>query len=280
MIVPDNEKPATVLEGEPIALTSAPPVHGPAESSPEHSATQPAGPVLHGTFVYGPLSLSSQPGFPSCDTLLLGPWSPHAQILLQPALNTNCTNQSTFMPPSLPPCDSNEFQENKSRPCHIAHGKYMNWIQTVYYSLNSPTAFVQAWQQALKEMVEAFGHPQLPTIYILNQFLAAVSANPTSIPWIESLQFETGSLPSSIMDEAFADFLEFEADRLSKLGISIYDAHYAEMGFQQYCPFHQRLTRHHIEECYRNPRNMRRKRKWRRKQAQMAAAMQAGQVRL
>jgi hypothetical protein len=178
--------------------------------------------------------------------------------------------------------EPSDIPDSKPHDCLVAYRKYMNWLHTVYYSSNSPNAFVQAWKQALKEMKETFGRPDIPTVYLLNQFLAAASANPNTIPWIESLQFGKGSLPASILDEAFDDFLEFEACRLgspqSSLGsldTAVANLKQIENFPKQYCPFHQRLTRHPIEECYRNPQNTKRKRKWRRKQARMAAALEA-----
>lgn len=193
-------------------------------------------------------------------------------------LNITYTNLNSASFPGEPV----EIPGNKSGECLAAHRKFMNWIHTVYYSSKSPETFVQAWQRALKDMKQAFGPPYLPTIFILNQFLAAVSVNPDTIPWVESLHFEKGSLPASILDEAFADFLEFEAYRLgnqqsplSNLGTDVANVYQIENLAKHYCPFHLRLTMHPIEECFRNPQNTKRRRKWRRKQARMAAALEA-----
>ncbi|CAI7581261.1 unnamed protein product [Penicillium glandicola] len=274
-------------EAAPLNPTSVTQAPAPAQVNFEYPGplSVGAGPVSCGPYgpppIY-PVSLNPAiPGPPSYGPPMMGTSLPHSQFLVLPPLSTVCINPSPFMAPSFLR-ELVENPENKSREGLVAYRKFMNWVHAVYHSSKSPEAFVQAWQQALREMEQAFGPPYLPPIYILAQFLAAVSVNPNAIPWVESLQFEKGFLPASIVDEAFVDFLEFEACRLgnqlSNLGnldTAVTDMVQIESFPKQYCPYHQRFTRHPVEECFRNPQNTKRKRKWRRKQARMAAAMEA-----
>ncbi|KAJ5804734.1 uncharacterized protein N7518_001037 [Penicillium psychrosexuale] len=299
MFVPDAEDPGSRFQGEPVYFNLAPvaPAPAPAQFVLGYFGTPSVDPI---PVAYGPCK--PPPIYP----VLLGPTLPHQMIEPSSAprmvdgwpvvhsqfgyyLSLQPIDLQPFVPASFPylPLPSyasfpGEIPENKPRECLAAHRKFMDWIHTVYYPSKSPENFVQAWQRALKEMKQAFGPPYLPTIFILNQFLAAVSVNPDTIPWVESLQFEKGFLPTSILDEAFADFLEFEAYRLGNqqsplgnLGTDVANVYQIENFAKHYCPFHQRLTMHPIEECFRNPQNTKRKRKWRRKRAPMAAALGA-----
>ncbi|KGO40274.1 hypothetical protein PEX1_094050 [Penicillium expansum] len=291
MHVSDPGDPAPAFESEPayLGLTPIHPAPAPAPAQfdleyfdspsvePSHVAYSPCGPPP----IY-PVLLSPTPlGHPSCGPPMMGALLPYSQFFAPPPLNFAYTNPNPFMEASFP-SEPVEIPEENSGDGLVAYRKFMNWIHTVYYSSKSPDAFVQAWQRALKEMKQASGPPHLPTVFILNQFLAAVSVNPNTVPWVESLQFDKGSLPASILDEAYADFLEFEACRLGGQllvpgNIDTADSDVDQIyGFpKQYCPYHQRLTKHPVDECFRNPRNTKRKRKWRRRMVQMAAALEA-----
>ncbi|OQE46880.1 hypothetical protein PENCOP_c001G02267 [Penicillium coprophilum] len=285
MLISGPGYPGAPLEGEPVFLNPTPVIEAPAPAPVDlgYYGSPPVSPVSYGRFLYRPLPVYSvmfdpyPPGPPPYGPPIIDSPLPASEFIV-PA--------NPFMVPSFPG-EPGDIPESKSRECLVAYRKYMNWLHTVYYSSNSPHAFVHAWKQALIEMRETFGHPHIPTIFVLNQFLAAVSVNPNTIPWIESLVFEKGSLPASILEEAFEDFLEFEAHRLGNQNSSLgsLDTVVANMNQiecfpKQYCPFHQRLTRHPVDECFRNPQNTKRKRKWRRKQARMAAALEAEKERL
>ncbi|EKV07747.1 hypothetical protein PDIG_63020 [Penicillium digitatum PHI26] len=277
----------SALAGEPIYLDLNPISPAPAQFDLDYPGPLPVDPGAIACAPCGPLPIypvlltPTPPGASSCSPPMMGALLPYSQLFNPPPLNLAFTNLNPFMAASFP-SEPVEIPEKKSGEGLAAYRKFMNWIHTVYYSSKSPVAFVQAWQRALKEMKQACGPPHIPTVFILNQFLAAVSVNSNTIPWVESLQFEKGSLPASILDEAYTDFLEFEACRLGgqllvpgnldppSLNVDQID------GFpKQYCPYHQRLTRHPVDECFRNPQNTKRKRKWRRKQAQGAAALEA-----
>ncbi|KAJ5834755.1 hypothetical protein N7447_000781 [Penicillium robsamsonii] len=295
MIVSGTRDPGPPFEGEPVFLNPTPVIEAPA---PAQFGLGYFGPTSVGPVSYDPFLYRPPPVYPVWfDLYLSGPPPPYGPPIVDssppgsesfaPApLNNACTSLSPFMAACYP-SEPRDIPESKSRECLVAYRKYMNWLHTVYYSSNSPNAFVQAWNQALKEMKEAFGRPHIPTVFLLCQFLAAVSVNHNTIPWVDSLMFEKGSLPASILDEAFDDFLEFEAHRLenqtSTLGsqdTSVANLEQTESFPKQYCPFHQRLTRHPVEECFQNPQNTKRKRKWRRKQARLAAALEAEKERL
>ncbi|KAJ6138141.1 hypothetical protein N7471_004627 [Penicillium samsonianum] len=287
MLVSHTGASVSAFEGEPVYFGLTPVAPVPAQFGLEYFGPPSVGPspIAYGPYRPPPVSPvlldSAPPGPPSYGPPVMGTLLPGSQFLSPPPLNIDYTDPNFFMAASYPG-EPVEIPENKSRECIVAYRKFMNWIHTVYYSSKSPETFVQAWQRALKEMKQAFGPPYPPTVFILTQFLAAVSVNPNTIPWVESLQFEKGSLPASILDEAFADFLEFEAYRLGNqqlvpgnLDTAVADVDQIESFPKQYCPYHQRLTRHPVEECFRNPQNTKRKRKWRRKQARMAAALEA-----
>ncbi|CDM33650.1 hypothetical protein DTO013E5_1431 [Penicillium roqueforti] len=301
MFVPDAEDPGSRFQGEPyfnMAPVAPAPAQfglgyfGPPSVDPSPVAYGPCKPPPIYPVLLGPSLLSQiiEPSSESASRMVDGWPVFHPQFGYY--LGLRPIDLQSFVPASFPylpspsyasfPGEPVEIPGNKSGECLAAHRKFMNWIHTVYYSSKSPETFVQAWQRALKDMKQAFGPPYLPTIFILNQFLAAVSVNPDTIPWVESLHFEKGSLPASILDEAFADFLEFEAYRLgnqqsplSNLGTDVANVYQIENLAKHYCPFHLRLTMHPIEECFRNPQNTKRRRKWRRKQARMAAALEA-----
>ncbi|CAG8888406.1 unnamed protein product [Penicillium egyptiacum] len=287
MLVSDAEDRACAFEGEPVYFGMNSVAPAPAQIGLQYFAPPSFGPspVAYGPCrpppIYPVLFDNAPQGLSSYGPPMMGTMFPRSQLLAPRPSNIACNDPNFFMAASYPG-EPIETPENKSRECLFAYRKFMDWIHTVYYSSKSPEAFVQAWQRALKEMKQAFGPPYIPTVFVLNQFLAAVSANPHTIPWVESLQFERGSLPASILDEAFADFLEFEACRLGKQqpvsgnpDTAVADVGQIESFPKQYCPYHQRLTKHPIEECFRNPRNTKRKRKWRRKQARLAAALEA-----
>ncbi|KAJ5185078.1 hypothetical protein N7491_007051 [Penicillium cf. griseofulvum] len=293
MFVSGIGDPAAAFEGEPIFLnptpvteTLAPPQFGFGYFGPPSVGTVSYGPFLCRPPQVYPVSFDPYPPVPpSYGPPIVYPSLPGPQFFVSAPLNTACPNYGPFT--AFFPGEPSDIPDSKSHDCLVTYRKYMNWLHTVYYSSNSPNAFVQAWKQALKEMKEAFGRPDIPTVYLLNQFLAAVSANPNTIPWVESLQFGKGSLPASILDEAFDDFLEFEAYRLGSqqstlgsLDTAVANLKQIEDFPKQYCPFHQRLTRHPVEECYRNPENSKSKRKWRRKQARMAVALEAEKEKL
>ncbi|KAJ5384836.1 hypothetical protein N7517_002747 [Penicillium concentricum] len=295
MLVSDTGEPGPPFEGEPVHLNPTPVIEAPA---PAQFGLGYFGPTSVGPVSYGPFLYRPPPVYPVWfDPYPSGPPPPYgppivdsslpgSQFFVPAPLNTACTSPNPFMA-SFFPGKPDDIPESESRECLVAYRKYMNWLHTVYYSSNSPNAFVQAWKQALKEMKETFGRPHIPTVFLLNQFLAAASVNPNTIPWVESLMFEKGSLPASILDEAFDDFLEFESHRLenqtstlSSLDTAVTNMKQIKSFPKQYCPFHQRLTKHPVEECFRNPQNTKRKRKWRRKQARLAAALEAEKERL
>jgi hypothetical protein len=239
------------------------------------------GPSFYGAFMNEPPQFYvPPPAYSSYGLPLLGSF-PHTEFTIQPSFHTGCTEPNALMPVPQPLFEFGEHQEDETGACYIAHRKYMEWISTTYYSPRSPVEFVSAWRHAYKEMKQAFGRPQLPMVFVLNQFLTAVSVNPNVIPWVQSLDFEIGSLPSSILDEACADFVGFETQRLGEqialgyLGTAVPGVYPPQLGDMQFCPFHQRHTLHPLEECFLNPRNKRRKRRWRRKQARISAAHMA-----
>ncbi|CAI7655688.1 unnamed protein product [Penicillium palitans] len=297
MLVSDTGDPVSQFQGQPVyyGLTPVAPgpvpvpvrVPGPAQYGPEYFGPPPIGPnpVAYGPYgqpltypvMFEPAPLAP----PSYGPPMMIPMVPGPQFLAPPPLNFAYTNLNYSMGAPYP-SEPVEVPEKGSGDWLVAYHKFMTWTHTVYYSSNSPEAFVDSWKQALAEMKEAFGPPSLPTVFVLNQFLAAVSVHPSTIPWIESLEFKQGSLPASILDEAYADFLEFEADRLGieqsvvsdTDSISI-DMDRMEIPPKRYCPYHRRLTRHPLDECYRNPENTKRKRRWRRNQELIAAAVDA-----
>ncbi|KGO71946.1 hypothetical protein PITC_026660 [Penicillium italicum] len=288
MHVSDGQNPASEFESEPFYLGLTPTAPAPAQFGLEYfdPTSMDTSPVARGPCgppqIYPLLLNPTPPGHPSYGPPMMGALLPYSQFFVPPPLSIAYTSPNPFMEAYFPR-EPVEIPEEKSGEGLVAYRKFMNWIHTVYYSSKSPEAFVQAWQRALKEMKQSFGPPHLPTVFILNQFLAAVSVNPNTVPWVESLQFEKGSLPASILDEAYADFLEFEACRLGgqllvpgNLDTAVSDVDQIDGFPKQYCPFHQRLTKHPVDECFRNPRNTKSKRKWRRRQARIAAALEAG----
>ncbi|CAP94589.1 hypothetical protein EN45_022220 [Penicillium chrysogenum] len=283
----DAEYVKPAFAGVPVYFRMNPVAPAPAQFGPEYFGPPAVGPspVPYGPYrpppVYPALLNPAPPGPPPYAQPMMGTSFPHSQFIAPPPVNP-AFNRPNFRMAASYPGEPVQIPENKPHECLVAHRKFMNWIHTVYYSSKSPEAFVQAWKRALKEMKQAFGPPHLPTVFVLNQFLAAVSANPDTIPWVESLHFERGSLPASILDEAYADFLEFEACRLGKQQpvpanphTAAPDANQTESLSKQYCPYHQRYTKHPVEECFRNPQNTKHKRKSRRKQAKRAAALEA-----
>lgn len=298
MLVPDTGDPRSQSQGHPVYYGLSPvapgavpvsvPVSVPAQYGPEcfgppsilpnHVAYGPYGQPLTYPVMFEP----GPPGPHSYGPPIVIPMVPSSQFPVPPPSNFAYTNPNPPMGPSYP-----SEPDEDTRNWLVAHRKFMTWTHTVYYSSKSPEAFVNAWKRALAEMKEAFGPPALPTIFMLNQFFAAVSVNPNTITWVESLRFKKGHLPESILDEAYADFLEFEADRLSNELSVLGDLDHISAGMgrmeistKEYCRYHQRLTKHPIDECFRNPQNTKRKRKWRRKQALIAAAMEAEKKRL
>ncbi|KAJ5410299.1 uncharacterized protein N7487_004658 [Penicillium crustosum] len=274
MLVPDTGDPVPQFQGQAVYYGLTPVAPGPVP------VPVPV-PAQYGPEYFGPPSIACSAGtsfiWPADDDSY-NSWLP---ISCPPPLNIAYTNPNYSMGTSYPrnPAD---VPEKTSREWLFAYRKFMTWTHTVYYSSNSPEAFVNSWKHALAEMKEAFGPPSLPTVFVLNQFLAAVSVHPSTIPWIESLQFKQGSLPASILDEAYADFLEFEADRLgteppalSDIDSISTDMDRMEISPKAYCPYHRRLTRHPVDQCFRNPRNTKRKRRWRRRQVLITAAVDA-----
>lgn len=295
MLVPDTGDPVPQFQGQavyygltPVAPGPVPvPVPVPAQYGPEYFGPPSIGPnpTVYGPYgqpLTYPVIFEPAPlGHPSYGPPMMIPMIPGSQFLAPPPLNIAYTNPNYSMGTSYPrnPAD---VPEKTSHEWLFAYRKFMTWTHTVYYSSNSPEAFVNSWKHALAEMKEAFGPPSLPTVFVLNQFLAAVSVHPSTIPWIESLQFKQGSLPASILDEAYADFLEFEADRLgteppalSDIDSISTDMDRMEISPKAYCPYHRRLTRHPVDQCFRNPRNTKRKRRWRRRQVLITAAVDA-----
>ncbi|KAJ5514394.1 hypothetical protein N7463_003946 [Penicillium fimorum] len=294
MLVSSPEDSGPPSEGEPAFLNPTPVIEAPA---PSQFGLGYFGPTSAGRVSYGPFLYRLPPVYPVWfDPYLPGPPPPYGPPIVDSSLpgseffapaplNNACTSPGSFMAASFP-SEPSDIPESKSHECLVAYRKYMNWLHTVYYSSNSPNAFVQAWKQALKEMKETFGRPYIPTVFLVCQFLAAVSVNHNTIPWVDSLMFEKGSLPASILDEAFEDFLEFEAHRLenqtSTLGsqdTTVANLKQIESLPKQYCPFHRRLTRHPVEECFRNPQNTKHRRKWKRKQARLTATLEVEKER-
>ncbi|KAJ5774141.1 hypothetical protein N7457_009037 [Penicillium paradoxum] len=267
MIAPQTGEPVIASEAGFVSSGVDPFIQPLAGLPTGNLAPQFYGPFRYGAFFYGLPYYPAQPT-PSVGQLILGPSLPHPKFAMQPTFSTGYT-APVFPPASLPFHEPNDYPD-KAKDCQIANRKYTNWLNTVYYSWQSPIAFVQAWDEAFKEMRQVFRRPHLPTIFVLNQFLTAVSANPNAIPWVQSLQFDVGSLPASILNEAYVDFLEFEAHRLSGGDFDISNENLEPLEPKQYCHFHQRPTRHSTEDCFRNPQNTKRKRRWRRKQELMA----------
>jgi hypothetical protein len=83
--------------------------------------------------------------------------------------------------------DPDDLYQTSMRACHIAHRRYIKWINIAYHPAISPRDFVQEWIYALRELRRLFGHFHLPDIFAFNQFLAAVSANPGTRSWVDSL---------------------------------------------------------------------------------------------
>lgn len=295
MLVSDTGDPVSQFQGQPVYYGLTPvapgPVPVPAQYCPEYFGPSSIGPnpVAYGPYgqpLTYPVMFEPAPlGPPSYGPPMMVPMVPGSQFLAPTPLNFAYTNPNY---PMIAPYPSEpiEVPEKDSRDWLVAYRKFMTWTHTVYYSSKSPEAFVNAWKRALAEMKGAFGPPSLPTVFILNQFLAAVSVHPSTIPWIESLRFKQGSLPASILDEAYADFLEFEADRLgtdhsvlSDIDTISTDMDQMEISPKEYCPYHRRLTKHPVDQCYRNPRNTKRKRKWRRRQVLIAAMVEAEKKR-
>lgn len=295
MLVSDTGDPVSQFQGQPVYYGLTPvapgpvpvPVPVPAQYGPEYFGPPSIAPnpVAYGPYgqpLNYPVMFEPTPlGPPSYGPPMIIPMVPGSQFLPPPPLNVAYTNPNYSMGASYPGAPV-EVSAKDPRDWLVAYRKFMTWTHTVYYSSSSPEGFVNAWKRALAEMKEAFGPPSLPTVFVLNQFLAAVSVHPSIIPWIESLQFKQGSLPASILDEAYADFLEFEADRLgtahsvlSDMDSISTDMDQMEISPKEYCPYHRRLTRHPVDQCYRNPRNTKRKRKWARRQALIAAAIDA-----
>jgi hypothetical protein len=172
--------------------------------------------------------------------------------------------QASFPPTTV--IDPDDIFRTATRPCHIAHRRYTNWTQVVYSSSISPHTFVKDWRHALGEMRVAFGFSNLPDIFVFNQFLNAVAANPAAREWIDSLHLPMDKPPAaSVMEETYRDFLRHEARRLG-LPRSTWDPQPAgtktppaERTLKHYCPLHHILTKHSKEDCPLLPKSDRRK---------------------
>jgi hypothetical protein len=157
--------------------------------------------------------------------------------------------------------DPDDIYITSMRLCHISHRRYLRWINLTYHQSLVPQDFVNDWSDALHEMRRSFGHFFLPDIFVFNQFLVAVSANPDTRTWVDSLHIPMNlTLPPSIMEQLYRDFLVYEARRLNlprstwnprNLAIHIPQQ---EMILRHYCPFHRILGDHHIEDCTLRPR--------------------------
>lgn len=276
MYAMSREGPAVLSETRPASSGSFTFAQRPVQHFHETSAFRLPEHRNYGASAYEPQPFrSAQQEISTSGPPMLVSSFPDTKFVIKSLFSTNCTEPVLLLPATLPQFERSGSEEYQSSICQTVNRKYMNWINTVYYSTQSPIAFVQAWREALKEMRQAFGRPHLPTIFVLNQFLAAVSVNPNLITWVNSLEYKTGSLPASILDEAYADFLEFEAQRLGRADFNVANLKGTKMEVLQYCPFHKHPTKHSVEACFLNPENTKRKRKWRRHQGQAASATAA-----
>ena len=157
--------------------------------------------------------------------------------------------------------DPDDLYNTSMRACHIAHRRYIRWINTTYQPSTAPQEFVQEWCDALQEMRRLFGHFHLPDIFVFNQFLAAAAVNPETRAWVDSLHIPMDRfLPPSIMEQVYRDFLVSEARRLN-LPLSTWNPQNFtanipanDLLLSHYCPFHHILGHHSVEDCSLYPR--------------------------
>mgnify|MGYP007076151432 CR=1 FL=1 len=93
-------------------------------------------------------------------------------------------------------------------PDHIGYREYMEWSNVVYHISDSPYIFLRRWCRALTAMRVALGFPHLPAVLIFTQFIAAVTANPETHQWIESiLRTINNAVEETVMDRTYRSFL-------------------------------------------------------------------------
>ncbi|KAJ5583047.1 hypothetical protein N7535_001667 [Penicillium sp. DV-2018c] len=139
----------------------------------------------------------------------------------------------------------------------------MAWIVLAAFNLPSespsisPEGFMRNWHHALGEVRMTFGLLSIPDIFVFNQFLCAVSANPAAREWVASLHLPMDRPPAaSIMEETYRDFLKHESRRLG-LPLGTSDSQNARTKttptaggtLKHHCPLQHILTEHSKEEC-------------------------------
>lgn len=156
--------------------------------------------------------------------------------------------------------DPNDLYRTSTRPCQMAHRYYLRWIHTVYRPEISPLFFVQEWCAALEGVRAQFGPFCLLDIIIFNQFLTAVAFNPQAHAWVDSIHVPMDNmLPPTLMDQVYVDFLVFESHRMHLPLVPLsYECVPAcipegERIVKHYCPFHQVLGLHSMEDCSLHP---------------------------
>ncbi|KAJ5550392.1 hypothetical protein N7461_005090 [Penicillium sp. DV-2018c] len=159
--------------------------------------------------------------------------------------------------PTATALDPDDIFRTATRPCHVANRRYMNWIRVTYCPSISPEGFMRNWHHALGEVRMAFGLLSIPDIFVFNQFLCAVSANPAAREWVASLHLPMDRPPAaSIMEETYRDFLKHESRRLG-LPLGTSDSQNARTKttptaggtLKHHCPLQHILTEHSKEEC-------------------------------
>lgn len=218
------QPPDTQQFGPPTFAHLPPPFKQPQIALPHIGPYQPGasssgpGPMMASVFLLGP-PRAQRSCLPSAPIII-----PRYDTLREPESYAPAATGSR--PPSTPEVKQEAFTpatvvnpddifRSATRPCHIAHRRYMKWIQVVYNPSTLPHTFVKDWHHALTELRLTFGFSCFPDLFVFNQFLAAVAVNPAAHQWIESLHVPLDEPPAvSLMGETYRDFLLFEARRL------------------------------------------------------------------
>ncbi|KAJ5255320.1 hypothetical protein N7497_007197 [Penicillium chrysogenum] len=107
--------------------------------------------------------------------------------------------QAMNLSPSETTSQDMEPYPEPASPDHIGYREYMEWSNVVYHISDSPYIFLRRWCRALTAM----------------RFIAAVTANPETHQWIESiLRTINNAVEETVMDRTYRSFLLFEFRRL------------------------------------------------------------------
>ncbi|OQD62129.1 hypothetical protein PENPOL_c013G08451 [Penicillium polonicum] len=142
--------------------------------------------------------------------------------------------------------------------------KFNKWISLKYDNTTTPQQFVIKWRTAYAEFAETCGHSHISNTAQYFLFLTAVSVNPATHQWLNSLRPSTTESSEHILISAFSDFVISENRRLAShpnftSDPVFYDANTVSKPGnakpKHFCTFHQRKAAHTSEECFKNPAN-------------------------